>query len=196
MDETVTQRNSYTASELAALCLPGLPTSRKNWYPRLRKEKWVFVERRGNGPGGVVRAYIPPPDVQALIDAKMRDAEEAAQGPAGPGMADDGRSDGGVLRSPPRPEYAVNRAFRGGVVDAELLARVAIACSVVHGRDFDQVILPHQVQAAAEAYNVLLSFASHLPGGPEALRQLDQDALVAQLRLLIQLGALKPWTPA
>lgn len=196
MGETVTGRNSYTATELAEFCLPGFPTSRKNWYQRLRKEKWGFIERRGNGPGGVVRAYIPPPDVQALIDAKLQDAEVAAEERVGPEVADEGTGDARLLRSPPRPEYAVNRAFRGGVVDAELLARVAIACSVVPGRDFDQVVLAHQVQAAAEAYNVLLSFASHLPGGPEALRQLDQEALVAQLRLLIQLGALKPWTPA
>lgn len=155
---------------------------------------WQIRHVPSAGRTGTRREYLLPAEVQARIDA--RKVAEAAEEPACPDVAEEGTSDAGLLRSPPRPEYAVNRAFRGGVVDAELLARVAIACSVVHGRDFDQVGLPHQVQAAAEAYNVLLSFASHLPGGPEALRQLDQEALVAQLRLLIQLGALKPWTPA
>jgi hypothetical protein len=196
MGETVTGRNSYTATELAEFCLPGFPTSRKNWYRRLRKDAWSFIERRGNGPGGVVREFIPPPDVQALIDAKRQGREGAPEALDAPQAAEEGTGEAGLLRSPSRAEYAVNRAFRWGCVDAELLARVAIACSVVHGRPFDQVGLSHQVQAAAEAYNALLSFASHLPAGPEALRQLDQEALVAQLRLLVQLGALKPWTPA
>lgn len=175
--------------------LPDIPTTDRGVRDLVERENWPFIEVKSRGRRGRRRDYLPPPAVQAQIDAR-KGAEAAAEEPAGPGMADDGTGDAGLLRSPPRPEYAVNRAFRGGVVDAELLARVAIACSVVHGRDFDQVGLPHQVQAAAEAYNVLLSFASHLPGGPEALRQLDQEALVAQLRLLIQLGALKPWTPA
>jgi hypothetical protein len=177
--------------------LAGMPKSAKGWYGLVAREAWPFREIAGKGgKGGVCRVYLPPPAVQALIDAKLQGGEVAPEALDAPQAAEEGTGEAGLLRSPPRSEYAVNRAFRGGVVDAELLARVAIACSVVHGRDFDQVVLAHQVQAAAEAYNVLLSFASHLPGGPEALRQLDQDALVAQLRLLIQLGALKPWAPA
>lgn len=143
-----------------------------------------------------MRAYIPPPDVQGLIDAKLQGGDGAPEALDDPQAAEEGTGEAGLLRSPPRSEYAVNRAFRGGVVDAELLARVASACSVVHGLRFLQVGLSIQVQAAAEAYNALLSFASHLPAGPEALRQLDQEALVAQLRLLVQLGALKPLAPA
>ena len=141
------------------------------------------------------RDYLPPAEVQALIDARKGGAA-AAEERADPEVTEEGTSAAGGLSSPSRPEYAVNRAFRGGVVDADLLARVARACSVVHGGDFDQAGLPHQVQAVAEVYNVLLSFASHLPGGPESLRQLDQEALVAQLRVLLQMGALKPWRPA
>lgn len=190
---TVTVRNGYTASELASMALPGWPTTRKNWYVRARG--WPFVERAGKGPGGIVRAYIVPPEVQALIDAR-KGCEAATDGLAGHREGDERPSDERLLRSPARPEYAVNMAFRGGFVDAELLARVAGACSVVHGPDFDQVGLPHQVQAVGEVYNVLLSLASHLPGGPESLRQLDQAALVAQIRVLLQMGALKPSLPA
>lgn len=185
-----------TAEEIAEMRLGGgVPGSERRVHDYAARHGWQVRHVPSAGRSGTRREYLLPAEVQARIDAR-RGAEAAAEETAGPELADEGTSDAGLLRSPPKPEYAVNRAFRGGVVDAELLARVAIACSVVHGRAFDQVVLPHQVQAAAEAYNVLLSFASHLPGGPEALRQLDQEALVAQLRLLIQLGALKPWTPA
>ncbi|WP_300335568.1 hypothetical protein [Accumulibacter sp.] len=92
MTETVTQRNSYSVSELADMRLPGFPTTRQNWYPRVKG--WEFVERRGRGPAGVVRAYIPPPEVLALIkaqegverpDGPMR--ATARQAPTAPGLA-------------------------------------------------------------------------------------------------------------
>ena len=72
MDKTVTSSNTYTAIELAELRLPGFPTSRKNWYELVAREQWDVVEKPGKGPGGVRREYIPPPEVQLMIDAVLR----------------------------------------------------------------------------------------------------------------------------
>lgn len=195
-DEVVTSGNYFAISDLVKFGLPGLPRSRKGWYDLVEREQWPYREVASKGGArGVRREYLPSRAVQAMIDAR-KGREATTEGLAGQREGDERPSDERLLRSPARPEYAVNMAFRGGFVDAELLARVAGACSVVHGPDFDQVGLPHQVQAVGEVYNVLLSLASHLPGGPESLRQLDQQALIAQLRVLLQMGALKPSLPA
>jgi hypothetical protein len=192
MTENVTLRNTYTVSELAGFCLPGLPKSRKNWYARLRKDPWPFIERPGNGPGGIVRAFIPPPDVQAMIDARSVGAVGVSE-TARDGEPADSRWQ---VMSPKQPEYAVNRPFRAGAVDAELLGRVLVACSAVLGRDYDVAPPGDQAVAAAGVYNALLQMVSHLPRGADALRRLDQEGLNSLMVALLQMGAIQPVPPS
>ena len=188
MTENVTLRNSYTVAELAGFGLPGLPKSRKNWYVRLRKDPWPFIERPGNGPGGIVKAFIPPPDVQALIDA-MSDGAAAVSETAGAVDSADARWQ---VTSTRPPEYAVNRPFRAGLVDAELLGKVSVACSAVLGRDYDAAPAGDQAVAAAGVYNALLQMVAHLPRGADALRRLDQEGLNSLMQLLLQMGVIQP----
>lgn len=70
--ESVTERNGYSAEELAQLKLPGYPVSRKGWYDRARRDGWEIREEPGKGPGGVRQVFIPPPNVRKLIDDIQR----------------------------------------------------------------------------------------------------------------------------
>jgi hypothetical protein len=188
MTENVTLRNTYTVSELARFCLPGLPKSRKNWYARLRKDPWPFIERPGNGPGGIVKAFIPPPDVQAMIDARSVGAGVVSEA----ALEVDSADSRWQVMSPKQPEYAVNRPLRAGVVDPELLGRVLVACSAVLGRDYDVAPPGDQAVAAAGVYNALLQMVSHLPSGAEALRRLDQEGMNSLMVALLQMGVIQP----
>lgn len=67
--KSVTERNGYSADELAKLKLPGYPVSRKGWYDRARRDGWEIREEPGKGPGGVRQVFVPPPHVQELIDS-------------------------------------------------------------------------------------------------------------------------------
>lgn len=77
--QTVTIGNGYGAEELAQFKLPGYPVSRKGWYDRARRDNWDIREEPGKGRGGVRQIFIPPPDVQALIDARQRGDLPATQ---------------------------------------------------------------------------------------------------------------------
>lgn len=77
--ETVTTGNSFSAEELAQLKLPGYPMSRKGWYERARREGWEIREEPGKGPGGVRQMFVPPPQVMALIEPRLRGGAPAPQ---------------------------------------------------------------------------------------------------------------------
>lgn len=49
-----------------------MPTTRQGWHNLVIRDKWEALEERGRGKGGVRRVYTPPPEVQALIDARQR----------------------------------------------------------------------------------------------------------------------------
>lgn len=70
--KTVTYGYGYSAEELAQFKLPGYPVSRKGWYDRARREHWEVREEPGKGPGGIRQTFVPPPEVQTLIDARQR----------------------------------------------------------------------------------------------------------------------------
>ena len=72
---------SFTCSKLAALRLPGYPTSRQGWDKIVKALGWEFTEHHGKGRGGIRREYIPPPDVMALIQARQRGDLPAAPVP-------------------------------------------------------------------------------------------------------------------
>lgn len=183
-------------SSLVKMHLPGMPRSPKGWYDLVGREQWPYREAPSKGgKAGVRREYRPPPEVQALIDAQGSGRGVSAAEPADLEQ-NEGRKlghQGSRVSAQRAPEYAVNRAFPGGSIDAELLARVALACQVVHGSAYHAAGLPEQVKAAARVYNVLLSLTANLPGGSDNLRQLDQDGLTAQVRVLVQMGTVKPW---
>lgn len=71
---------SFPVHDLAAMNLPGMPTTRQGWHLLVKTQKWEFVETHGRGRGGVRREYIPPPEVMALIEAQQAEALPAAAG--------------------------------------------------------------------------------------------------------------------
>lgn len=64
---------AFSAFELANLKLPRYPTTPKGWYSVVKNEGWGVREEPGKGPGGMRRTFVPPPEVQALIDARLND---------------------------------------------------------------------------------------------------------------------------
>lgn len=188
----VTSGEYFSVSELAAMGLPGKPTSRKAWYALVVRDGWTWIEVPcKGGPKGRRREYLPPPDVAELIAARKR---EGAATPPGGGYGAPA-SDASVTRAVASPgplEYAVNRPSRAGLVDAELLGKVSVACSVVLGRDYDGAPAGDQAVAVAGVYNALLQMAAHLPRGADALRRLDQEGLNSLMQLLLQMEAIQP----
>ncbi len=203
MDKTVTSSNTYTAIELAELRLPGFPTSRKNWYELVAREQWDVVEKPGKGPGGVRREYIPPPEVQLMIDAVLRGEtppvrERRKQGGARvervPLHPNDESLPGTrplVLNSPPINAYVSTRARMG--LDYPLLKRCLAACATVYGADYGSLPIDVRLEFAADYYNALVSMAVNMKGGVDAFERLDAQGLAEQLRLLLQMGVVRRW---
>lgn len=70
MSEQTTK--SFPVHELAAMNLPGMPTTRQGWHLLVKTKKWPYIETHGRGRGGIRREYIPPPEVMALIESQQR----------------------------------------------------------------------------------------------------------------------------
>ena len=64
--------NRFTSKQLADFLLPGYPTTSVGWDKLLVRKGWEFTEEKGRGRGGIRREYTPPPEVQALIEARHR----------------------------------------------------------------------------------------------------------------------------
>lgn len=62
-------KTHHSCAELAALRLPGYPTSRQGWHNIAKHEGWVFNETKGQGRCGVKREYLPSVKVAQLIAA-------------------------------------------------------------------------------------------------------------------------------
>jgi putative transposase len=70
MSRTATKTH-YSAAELAALQLPGLPGTQRGVLDRATRENWPVIEAKGSGgPGGIRREYAPPAPIMAAIRAK------------------------------------------------------------------------------------------------------------------------------
>lgn len=65
-------KTRYSCSELAALQLPGLPTTERALRDLVDRESWEFTEIKSRGRGGVKREYTPPAKVQKLIAARQQ----------------------------------------------------------------------------------------------------------------------------
>lgn len=65
-------KTHYSASELAALNLPGLPTTRQAWEYRAQREAWAVQEVRARGGrGGIKKEYLVPAEVQDTIRQQL-----------------------------------------------------------------------------------------------------------------------------
>jgi putative transposase len=62
---TVIVKSQYTAAELAAMLLPGLPTSKVSIIALADRQNWSYTEVSGRG--GLRREYTPPAEVMELI---------------------------------------------------------------------------------------------------------------------------------
>ncbi len=201
MDETVTEILTYTAIELAELRLPGFPASRKNWYELVAREQWQVVEKPGKGPGGLRREYVPPPEVQAMIDAVLRGETPPARERRKLGNTRMVQTTQ-TLKEVRRPLGGTDSAKTfnqakslrlPGAIDYLLLQRCLVACSLAYGQDYDSAPLAEQLKFVTDFYNALIAMAVHMKGGVSAFQQLEVPALVEQLRLLLQMAVLRSW---
>lgn len=121
-----------TVRELAAMSLPGYPSTDRAWLNLVKRDEWRFREVQGKGRGGVHREYIPPPSVMALIEARRRG--ETGEGDARGGFVVDEKT--GVKRyfaekkSPPShlsQESGVIRCSCGHLVGIQANAKVRLA---------------------------------------------------------------------
>lgn len=64
-----TLKRTFSVSELLAMKLPGMSTSAKWWYDKVKKEHWevVLVPGKGGRYEGKRREYVPPPEILNLI---------------------------------------------------------------------------------------------------------------------------------
>lgn len=61
-------RRRYTCGELAALVLPGYPTTAQGWRLLVEREQWLCCEAPARGGhGGVRREYLPPAELAPVI---------------------------------------------------------------------------------------------------------------------------------
>lgn len=63
-------KTHYSAAELAAMALPGLPSTRDNVLRYADREGWQFKEIPSRGRGGMRREYAPPAEVMTAIRNK------------------------------------------------------------------------------------------------------------------------------
>lgn len=66
-------KTHYSAAELAAFRLPGLPTTVQNIHARAERESWPYVEVAGRGRNGNRREYAAatlPKDIQAALQKR------------------------------------------------------------------------------------------------------------------------------
>jgi hypothetical protein len=70
--------NYFSVAQLLGMKLHGYPDTRQGWDTLVKRGKWTYREVKGlGGPGGIRREYAPPPEVQALIDARLSKPELA-----------------------------------------------------------------------------------------------------------------------
>ena len=62
----------YSCAELAAMRLPGLPTTGKPWRERVTREKWPSRPRASRGGG--LEYLLPEAGIQLTASSKARDS--------------------------------------------------------------------------------------------------------------------------
>jgi len=61
------KREGFSTRQLAAMKLPGAPGSHQGWEKHAVTHGWEIREHPGRGRGGIVREFMPPPAMAALI---------------------------------------------------------------------------------------------------------------------------------
>jgi phage repressor protein C with HTH and peptisase S24 domain len=70
----MTNKKSYSATELAKMKLPHLPTTKKGWLDLVKREDWISVMVPGGRgcKGGLKREYYPSKAVAVLIESAQK----------------------------------------------------------------------------------------------------------------------------
>ncbi len=66
--------SAITVKELAAIGIPGFPSTERACLDLVKREGWEWKEIKGKGRGGVRREYIPPARI-AFIIASIKEAD-------------------------------------------------------------------------------------------------------------------------
>lgn len=193
MEDASEKRGFYSAVELAALKLPGFPTTDRAARTRAEAEGWEFVLVKSRGAKGSTKRYRPPAEIQALIDrgepagctvpAALQSQSQSQVDPAtrAYGVAEPGPSD-------------VNSE-----INAHLLWLCHDACLQVHGEAFTRENIQVQIDYAVDLYNLLLRLSAakraNARSNPKDFNRLDAEDMGSQLRLLLQMGWVKPFPP-
>ncbi|MDP2805357.1 MAG: DDE-type integrase/transposase/recombinase, partial [Gallionellaceae bacterium] len=75
-------KTHYSCAELAALKLPGMPTTERCWRDLVARENWEFTEIKSAGRSGMRREYLPPAKIARLIESRSQIAADGAQATA------------------------------------------------------------------------------------------------------------------
>lgn len=70
-------KTHYSCAELAALKLPGYPTTIKGWFQLVHREDWPFIEGRckGGRNGGIVKLYELPKNLPSRTKPQIAQAK-------------------------------------------------------------------------------------------------------------------------
>lgn len=69
------KREGFSTRQLAAMKLPGAPGSHQGWEKHAVTHGWEIREHPGRGRGGIVREFMPPPAMAALIAKQLAGAK-------------------------------------------------------------------------------------------------------------------------
>lgn len=73
-------RTHYACAELAAMKLPGYPTTKKGWYALVQRDAWEFHDVPGKGgKDGIRREYLPPAKIARLIASRGQIAADGSE---------------------------------------------------------------------------------------------------------------------
>ena len=195
MEATSEKGGLYSAAELAALKLPGFPTTDRAARTRAEAEGWPFVVVKSRGAKGETKKFRPPIEIQELIASSER------RGLPSPGP---------YSELAPVPPINVQQTRHYSVaepgpsnsdveINAHLFWLCHKACLQVHGEAFSKESVQVQINYAVDLYNLLLRLSSakraNAGSNPQDFNRLDSEDMAAQLRLFVQMGWVKPFPP-
>lgn len=186
----------YSARDLADMHLPGFPDTERAWLDRAKNGAWKFKEVPGRGRGGIKRIYIPPAEIQALIEARQRGelpSEHAVREPVAAYSvqltAGDKRAD--TLNGLKNQEPSNLR----GEVDESILLVCLQACGAVYRDEFVKQEIAVQLGYAVDLYNLLVRMCHGQGKTFETVKRLEVKELAEQLGAFIKLGWAKKFPP-
>ena len=193
MEATSEKGGLYSAAELAALKLPGFPTTDRAARTRAEAEGWPFVVVKSRGAKGETKKFRPPVEIQELI-------ARAVQGTGARSMFStcpcypvkcSARTSYGIAEPGPYNSDAE--------INAHLFWLCHEACLQVYGEAFGKVSVHVQIDYAVDLYNLLLRLSAAKRGNarsdPDDFKGLDAEDMGAQLQIFLQIGWAKSFPP-